>query len=667
MKKTLIVILALVMVLAISSAAFAGVDSNGWFTTRGDAPIPLFGPPNDPAVQYYWNIRHTVEQHEALFKYLQATYPNNVKLYPIGHTWEERTIWCLEISSNGKSDGKTPLAIVSNIHGGEQESAECASYTAWWLASGFAANDPAAIKALDGYVWYIIPIMNVDGYVRSMYSNTRPNMRPRGVGRDEYFDRNGDGKVGQMFAGASATSPPYNGTSSVTTSRYAKDYTAPQNTTDGYNYLGYEAYDTNNDGIFGNDTKASNIDLNRSFDHFWTLYRPANASSQADGYYALGASGTWNDNVNTRNAGPGPASEPEVQAIQNFFSFVPPRAMITGHTGIQCVLYPWCYTRDRAPDYAHMSATAEKMRAAFQTTTTSVRPRARYYQMQSYFDYPTSSEMIDWLYGRLGTHAYTVEVYAGGTGNNTSTNWDDTTWWNTNFPFRWAYLGAVRDHQSGAAQRSYDNVWIYYSTTQIRRGEAPPDQYIMGEGFKDCALAMAESEPKNSPHPGAPGWMTGQYGKTINITDIIPEDPFKYNYTLYLKATQAAITASDTLYVDVMLYGDINYTQVTAEITFDTGLLEYAGHESLSGWAASCTLGANRVALRSVPSMNMTVGLPCDPAEKIVTLKFKVKAGFSGAGVPTDLAFSSLSVSPPGGYTKATTAPGQPLTISISE
>ena len=487
---------------------FAAAADEPLFTTRGNAPIPAFGPPSDLAVQTYWNQRHTFEQYEELFRYLQATFPQTVKLYSIGHTWEERTLWCLEISSNGSSKGKTPLSLVGNIHGGEHESAECVAYTAWWLAAGFAAKDASAIDALNGYVWYIIPVMNADGYVRSMYSNTRQNMRPRNLGRDEYFDRNGDGKVGQMFAGTSATNPPYNGTSSVNTTNWAVDFALNQITDTANNYLGYEAFDTDANGRFGDSTKQSAIDMNRSFDYFWTLYRPGNASSNAAGYPALGASGTWNDNPTLRNAGPGPASEPEVQAIQNFFTFNPPRAMITGHTGIQCVLYPWCYTPNPTPDHAIMSATAEKMRAAFQNTVQTVRPRARFYQMQSYFDYPTAAEMIDWLYGRLGTHAYTVEVYSSGTGNaTTSTNWDDAAWKNEHFPYRWAYLGRIQDGRSGTNQRTYDNVWIYYSTGQNRCGEAPPDQYIMGEGFKDCALEMAFSEPRNTPHQGAPEWM----------------------------------------------------------------------------------------------------------------------------------------------------------------
>ena len=261
----------------------------------------------------------------------------------------------------------------------------------------------------------------------------------------------------------------------------------------------------------------------------WARYRPANAFSRSAGYPALGADGVWNNDPDIRSAGPYPASEPEVQAIRNFFTHTPPVAMISGHAGLQAVLYPWCYTPDPAPDQDFMSATAEKMRAAFQNRVQTIRPRARYYKAQNYFDCPSQGELTDWMYGRLGTHAYTVEVWARGDGNApASSNWDDIAWWNENFPGRWIYLGRVRDGRSGSSQRTYDNVWIYYSVAQMRCGEAPPDQYIMAEGFKDCALAMAFSEPRNTPHPGAPQWMM-QGPPQNRPAQVIPPKPAEKN------------------------------------------------------------------------------------------------------------------------------------------
>ena len=508
LNKSILVLLvvALTFVFATSVAFAAAWD----ITTRvkdADIVIPEFG--NDAQIQTYWDYRLTFSQYESLFKYLDDTY-SHVKKYSIGHTWEERNLWCLEISSGGNGI-KTPIAVIGNIHGGEHESAATVAYTAWWLATGYAAGDAEAVDALDGYIYYIIPVMNADGYERSMYVNTRQNMRPRGLARDEYFDINNDGKVGNMFVGTNDTTPPTPASTNTNTWAGHAD-----NDGDAYNFLGLESYDTNNNGRFGDSTKQSAIDMNRSFDFLWTLYRPENAASIAAGYTLLGASGTWNDDATLRSAGPGPASEPEVQAIQNFLTIKPPAALVSAHTGIQCVLYPWCYTELPTDDHAFFAATAESMRAAFEATVRDVRRvdeyECKFYVKQSYDDYPTSSEMIDWAYARLGTHAYTIEVYSQGNQSGSASSdshyrWNDAAYWSTYFPSNWKYLGQLSDGRTGGSKKTYDNVWINYTTAQMRAGEAPPDQYIMCEGFKNAVLEMAYAEDRATKHPDAPDWM----------------------------------------------------------------------------------------------------------------------------------------------------------------
>ena len=125
---------------------------------------------------------------------------------------------------------------------------------------------------------------------------------------------------------------------------------------------------------------------------------------------------------------------------------------------------------------------------------------------------------------------------------------------------------------------------------------------------------------------------------------------------------------SDTLYVDVMLTGNMNYTQLLAEIAFDSDLLKYEGYENLNGWVASCApAAAGKILLRSVPSSNMMIGTPCSPAVRVVTLKFTVKDGFAGEAVDTNLSFSSITVSPPGGVVGVTTAPGKVVSIKVQK
>jgi hypothetical protein len=142
--------------------------------------------------------------------------------------------------------------------------------------------------------------------------------------------------------------------------------------------------------------------------------------------------------------------------------------------------------------------------------------------------------------------------------------------------------------------------------------------------------------------------------------------PDPYDFTVYLSPAQTALSAGDTLLVDVMLTGDINYTQVLAELTYDTELLEFTGRANLSGFAGNISeVAPNIISLRSVPSLNMVAGAPCSPDVRIVTLQFTVKDNFAGESIDTVLAFASAAVSPTASALGATTAPGQPVSIAI--
>jgi membrane dipeptidase len=149
------------------------------------------------------------------------------------------------------------------------------------------------------------------------------------------------------------------------------------------------------------------------------------------------------------------------------------------------------------------------------------------------------------------------------------------------------------------------------------------------------------------------------YANTIKFSDLP-------NYTVYLKPAQTTANVNDIISVDVMLAGDRYYTQLATEIIFDTGLLAYDNYTNLNGWAAGVTKpAAGKVAVRSVPGMNMVVGEPCSPEVRIVTLNFKVLDIFDGDVTATNLSFASAVVTPPGGVTGTLTVDGGPVDFTL--
>ena len=414
------------------------------------ALLPTAGSALAKAPHVDWTQLLTFDQQATLLKDLHRAYPTTTKLFSIGRTWQERNIWCLELSAPiAAARTRTGVALFGNIHGGEQQGGMGAAYTAWWLATQYG-RDAKATKILSRYNVYIVPLINPDGYNQSFISSTRQNMRPTdrngiaGPFSDPYTDTNGDGIIAQLYTGAADATTPL-----------------PNSARLG-GITQYESPDWDQNGIFGDDPMASTVDMNRNFDYLWN-------------YHDVTANPPLGQNAWT-SAGPDAASEPEVQAVQNFLITHPVSALTSLHTGEQSVLWPWCYTHAPTTNNAFMKGVSEKMAAAWSSTT-----GRGMYTMQSYDDYPTSAEVIDWAWGRLHIHAYTQEVYARGTDTY---NWGDMT-----PPDQWIYIGDWQGQQ---------NIWFRNTGSAQLVGKAPLEQAKLVAGVKDSFVQMVFSEPSGA-------------------------------------------------------------------------------------------------------------------------------------------------------------------------
>ena len=421
-----------------------------------------------------WSIRYSYAELEKQLASINQAYPSITSLYPIGHSWQERALWCMELTDPSvDKEEKTGIAVLANIHGGERESAACAMYFAWWLTENSSSEQVSDL--LRRYDIYVVPVINPDGYEQSFVYNTRQNLRPvdaNGDGvafSDPYTDIDGDGFISVLYRGTADAQPD------------------PQSAP----VFGMESPDWDGNGIPGDDPRNSGIDMNRTFDYQWNRFDVDTVETGVVGANAY------------NRAGSSAATEPEVQAVQNFLLNNKIDALASLHTGIQSVLYPWCYRAyDEAADsenILYMKEVAQKMAEVFQATT-----GRGFYSKSSYEDYPTSAELIDYAYGRLNIDAYTIEVYNGGkseNGNIAACKWENDlpeaswTFYDQDALSAMGLDPSMLRSQDGQPLAENEGLWFYTSSRAKTVTGAPEDQQLMAEGCKDALLVMIESEP----------------------------------------------------------------------------------------------------------------------------------------------------------------------------
>lgn len=218
-----------------------------------------------------------------------------------------------------------------------------------------------------------------------------------------------------------------------------------------------------------------------------------------------------------------------------------------------------------------------------------------------------------------------------------------------------------------------ENIGVYHDYTMFLQ----PNVHKVSEGNM-LVLVLSTGYWAGSAHVGnraATGAAAFTFTVDTEVSNIVvplakpytrPIEEEPYNFNVSMIPNTEYLHLDDTLTIDVILSGDLNYTLMAADIVYDTDLLEYTSYTHLSGWMAAVTkLAPNTISVRSMPSSNMIVGSPCDSGVKIATLEFKVKGGYEGDSTVTDLSFATLAVSPAGTVRNFTTAPGKPVTLTL--
>lgn len=528
-----IISMMLVLALVLSLCACTGTNGTGNSNTSGKASaasaealerlnsVNWEGSTDTEQVKH-----HTYAEYQAMMEDLVAAYPGLCRMYSIGHTSHERELWCLEITNTSAKGNKTGIGVFGNIHGGEMESAESAMYTGYWMLQNSKTDEVK--KILDSYIVYCIPMINPDGMEQSFIYNNRPNLSFRDadgdgiVFSDPYTDVNGDGFISNVYmakSGLDTTAFEVKGRSLS----YANEEVVS---------LGMESPDWNLDGKLGNDPCSSGIDMNRTFDYMFGAFNMEGYNPNEVNYTGYEAPSVIGNNAWSSNGQVnGPAYELEIEAVQNFLATHEMNALVTLHTGIQTVLWPWCYQEadyENNEDLVKMAEVGKAMAEKFAETASSDGTTRNFYYRSSWSDYPTSAEMIDYAYGRFGIHAYTIEVYSSGDSDpNTSStdeyegaylNYDGTyskgcTWQNGAqlennaaediVEYTYAQVIGTGEGCLGFTAAQVEAIGLvegqslYFRTTKTAKmsGICPTNMKLMVEGAKDSILVMINAEP----------------------------------------------------------------------------------------------------------------------------------------------------------------------------
>ncbi|KAI9553940.1 hypothetical protein GHT06_019211 [Daphnia sinensis] len=162
-----------------------------------------------------WNSYHRVDDIYGYLNYLADTYPRLVQLVSIGSSYEGRPLYVVRISSSS-SGTKPAIWIDGGIHAREWISPAVATYIIQQLVE--VADNERLLRNVD---WYIMPVMNPDGYEythvnnrlwRKTRSMTGSRCRGADPNRNFGYEWGGKGtsrdKCSEIYHGANAFSEP---------------------------------------------------------------------------------------------------------------------------------------------------------------------------------------------------------------------------------------------------------------------------------------------------------------------------------------------------------------------------------------------------------------------------------------------------------------------------
>ena len=110
----------------------------------------------------FFDSLRTYEEHVQFMNDLVAAHPDLAEMINVGFSVLGRPMWALRITGTG--DIKPSVMYHGAEHGNEQATASVVAYVAHHLLTHYD-TDPEVAALVDHVEWFLLPVMNPDGYV----------------------------------------------------------------------------------------------------------------------------------------------------------------------------------------------------------------------------------------------------------------------------------------------------------------------------------------------------------------------------------------------------------------------------------------------------------------------------------------------------------------------
>ncbi|RYP03201.1 hypothetical protein DL764_005305 [Monosporascus ibericus] len=165
----------------------------------------------------WFRAYHSYNDHLTFLSDLQKSFPSNSEIFRAGTSFQGRAITGIHLWGSGGKGSKPAITFHGTVHAREWITTMVNEYIAWQLVVGYG-NDTTVKAYLDSYDFYILPVVNPDGFVYTQTTNRlwRKNRQTRSgisaVGTD--VNRNWPYQWSGPGSSTSPSSETYRGQSS---------------------------------------------------------------------------------------------------------------------------------------------------------------------------------------------------------------------------------------------------------------------------------------------------------------------------------------------------------------------------------------------------------------------------------------------------------------------